>query len=71
MGHEWIIDVIVDLQRYARTHELSGLEKYLEGASTSAKVEISRIIGNTFLSSQGEHSGTQQLSASVGTSGSA
>ncbi|MDO6588700.1 MULTISPECIES: hypothetical protein [Rhodobacterales] len=71
MGHEWILDVITDLQRYAQTHHLSDLEAQLENAAASARVEMNRVIESAILSTQGGKTGTEQLSANVGTSGSA
>ncbi|MCG3266764.1 hypothetical protein [Yoonia sp. I 8.24] len=71
MGHEWILDVITDLQRYAQTHQLSVLEAQLENAAASARVEMSRMIESAHFLAQGENTGTEQLSANVGTSGNA
>jgi hypothetical protein len=71
MGHEWIIDVIIDLQQYARAHGLLLLEAQLENTKTIAKVDEHRVIESQFLLNQGENPGTPKLPEVTGTSGSA
>ncbi|SFR46776.1 hypothetical protein SAMN04488005_2289 [Yoonia tamlensis] len=69
MEHEWIIDVIADLQRYAHKHELSQLETQLERTSALARVEINRMIESSFLPNQGDNPGTQQFLTISGAGG--
>ena len=69
MGHEWIIDVIADLQRFASTHDLKLLEQQLHCAATVASSEISQIVDHTCPVNQGDGSETRQFSAIVGASG--
>lgn len=71
MGHEWIIDVIADLQRFASAHQLTQLEEQLKCTASVASSEISRLAELPCHITQGEASETRQFPANVGASGSA
>lgn len=37
--HEWIVEVCVDLERYAQTHELTNLASVMKDAVATAKLD--------------------------------
>lgn len=38
--HEWLVDVCMDLEKYARTHGMKDLEPLLSKAVAAAKYEV-------------------------------
>ena len=68
MGHEWIIDVLADLKRFANTHDLPMLEAQLENTTIIASAEIERLVAETCHLTQGDSPGTRQFSPNAGAS---
>ena len=40
MRHDWIIDVLTDLKKFARSNDLDALAEQLDAAELVAKVEL-------------------------------
>ena len=40
MGHDWIMDVLIDLRTYARANDLPKLAEHLDDAALLAEVEV-------------------------------
>ncbi|WP_162617632.1 hypothetical protein [Yoonia maritima] len=66
MGHDWIIDVLADLKRFANTHDLPMLEAQLENTTLVASAEIGRMVENTCHLTQGDSPGNRRFSPSTG-----
>ncbi|PRY79396.1 hypothetical protein CLV80_10239 [Yoonia maritima] len=66
MGHDWIIDVLADLKRFANTHDLPMLEAQLENTTLVASAEIGRMVEDTCHLTQGDGPGNRQFSPSIG-----
>lgn len=56
MGHQWIVDVIVDLKTFAQQNDLPVLAKELEHAAGLAVAEIDDKIGGVPLEVRSDRS---------------
>lgn len=61
MGHNWIIDVIADLQNFAQRNELPLLAAELKKAKTVAVVEVAAIKGDAVSAAWGEEAGSERI----------
>lgn len=61
MGHNWIIDVIADLQKFAHSNALPLLAAELTKAKTVAVVEVAAIKGDAALAARGEETDAQRI----------
>ncbi|KJZ20828.1 hypothetical protein TW80_08785 [Loktanella sp. S4079] len=66
MGHDWIIDVLADLKRFASTHNLPLLEAQLEATTQIASAEIADNNDNACQLTQGEGPEFRQISPRFG-----
>lgn len=68
MGHDWIIDVLADLKRFANTNELHMLAAQLENTALVASSEIAATRDTASLMNRGDCADTRQLSGTIGAS---
>lgn len=66
MGHNWIIDVIADLQKFAHSNALPLLAAELTKAKTVAVVEVATTKGDAAMSARGEETDSQRIFSQSG-----
>lgn len=66
MKHEWMIDVLTDLRRYAQRNDLPLLAGHLEEAVHLARVEGEVMLSEAPRVVQGEQAGTRSVSWTAG-----
>jgi hypothetical protein len=66
MGHEWIIDVLVDLKRFASTNDLPLLASQLDQTALIASLEIESTAEKSSLLTRGDGTGTRHFFTSSG-----
>lgn len=68
MGQDWIIDVLADLQSFARQNDMPLLSAQLEEAETIAAVEIASRTEMASRLTRGDGAESRQVSTGVGPS---
>jgi len=59
MQNDWIIDVLADLNRFARSNDMSALAAQLEETAVVASVELASKVGDPLFENAGTQAGDQ------------